>query len=121
MEEQTEQSVSEAELVVNFLREEHELTKLAKALDKASKKAVEFLQSVLEDVKADGLRRQQAAEKILTFVLAASKQINDDNMARLIAQAKLVGAKGSPLPLGDGKRSTAPQGPKLDFDNVRTV
>jgi hypothetical protein len=123
---QTEVTVPNADstttAVITFLKDEHELTKLAKALDKASKKAVDFLTSVLEDEKADSLRRQQAAERILTFVLAANKQINDDNMARLIAQAKLGGAKGQPIPLGEGGKPTNTlPGPKLDFDNVRQV
>lgn len=117
---QNEDSATAA--VITFLKDEHELTKLAKALDKASKKAVEFLQSVLEDPAADSLRRQQAAEKILTFVLQANKQINDDNMARLIAQAKLGGAKSQPIPLGEGGKPTnALPGPRLDFDTVRQV
>jgi uncharacterized protein with PIN domain len=109
---------STTDIVVNFLRDEHELTKLAKLLDKASKKAVEYLQTVLEDVNVDGARRQQAAEKLLTFMLAANKQINDDNMARLIAQARLGSGKKKPLQLKEGDK---PAGPRLDFDNVRQV
>ncbi len=104
--------------VVNFLKNEHELTKLAKALDKASMKAIKFLEEVLADVNADSLRKQQAAEKILTFCLTASKQINDDNMSRLVAQVKLGGGKGRSVTLTDGARPSVPQ---LDFDTVREV
>jgi uncharacterized protein with PIN domain len=105
--------------IITFLKDDHELAKLAKALDKASLKAVEFLKTVLEDEKADSLRRQQAAEKILSFALAANKQINDENMARLIAQARLGKGK-KPITLTPGEKPQQ-QGPRLDFNNVREV
>ncbi len=107
-----------APAIVNFLKTDHELAAVLKSLDKASKAAVKFLEGVLTDEKADGLRKQQAAEKILTFYLQASKQMNDDDMARLIAQAKLGNGKGRSVGLTGGER---PEAPALDFDTVRKV
>ena len=105
--------------VVTFLKEKHELTKLLKSLDTAATKAVKLLTDTMNNDKTDEKTRLECANKIIGFYMAASKQINDEDMARLIAQVRLGGNNGG-FKLKPGTSSPAAP-PALDFTNIREV
>jgi phosphate uptake regulator len=115
-------TVQEETTAPSFLKDKHELAKLLKTLDKASAAAVKLLTDIVDnadpDMKVDLTQRQKAAEKIIDFYLATSKQVNDDELSRLIAQVKLGSKKR--LTLDDDTGEVKPKA-KLDFSDIRKV
>jgi hypothetical protein len=102
--------------VVSFLKGKHELARLLKSLDKASQAAVDLLIRTMENSEDEKLRAA-CAKDLLTFYAAVSKQISDDDMARLVAEVKLGGGRGRTLKLTPGE----PEKPALNFDEIREV
>lgn len=118
MTEVTVQDPANTQPVVSFLKEKHELTTLLKSLDKASTKAIKLLTDTMDNAKTDEKTRLECANKIISFYMAASKQINDEDMARLIAQVRLGKPQGKSVGLTDGDK---PPQPALDFTNIKKV
>lgn len=98
-----------------FLRSKHELEGLLEKLGKASDAAVKFLKDVVEDVEQSPKMRMECASKIIAYQMEASKEINTDNIQRLVAEIKV-------------KQLGAPAGGKLipnravvDFSKIQDV
>jgi hypothetical protein len=89
----------------------HELAKLVRDLKKISKKAIEVLERGLDS--QDERVRMIAAEKLLKFYTDSAKDVNEDELKRLLLEVKLRGMVGA--------GSTAQEdddAPALDFDNI---
>lgn len=102
----------------SFLDDKLKLDKLLRSLDKASKAAVAALESAL--TSTDEKIRVAAADKLLAFYVATAKEVNNDQIQRLIAELKLNGGRGKrlvELPNGD----TKPNRPLVDFQTIREV
>lgn len=105
------------EQATDFLKDGIQLKKLLKALDKASKSALETLEKVMEETKDEKLKAS-CAEKILTFYLSTAEKENADRMQRMIAQIKIGNGQGKLIPLeGDEK----PKRPTVDFSTIREI
>lgn len=101
------------------------LSPILKALRPASTKAVKVLEDILDDEKADVKLKASAAEKLLSFYMQTIKDINSDQVQRLIAELKL-GPKGKMLiPVGQtpaqGEEPTpGKRKPIVDFTTIRS-
>jgi len=102
----------------SFLTDNIDLKKLHKELSKVSKEAIDVLLACLKS--QDERLRMSAATKLLEFQVTVSKEINTDQMQRLIAEIKLNhGPKGRLTPL-DGEEEEKPR-PIVDFSNIRSI
>lgn len=87
----------------------HELKPILTKLKKVSKKAIEVLEKAL--TSDDEKIRVAAAEKLLKFYVDTSKEVNQDEMNRLILEIKTSGLIGQGSTVEDNT-------PVLDFDNL---
>lgn len=102
-----------------FVKKKHELDKLLKSLEKAVPEAVALLVEIMSDDKVPVDVRMKCASKLIDSKIDTVKQINADEMARLVAEYK-IGSGGKLI----GRGSTAEEKdntPALDFDNIREV
>lgn len=90
---------------------------LLKSLKTASKAAIEVLEKALES--PDEKVRVSAAEKLLQFYMQTAKEINNDQVQRLIAELKLHPNRKPMTPVGNSP-SGAPK-PIVDFSTIRDV
>lgn len=88
----------------------HELKPILTKLKKVSKKAIEVLEKAL--TSDDEKIRVAAAEKLLKFYVDTSKEVNQDEMNRLILEIKTSGM------IGQGSTVPEDNAPVLDFDNL---
>jgi hypothetical protein len=89
----------------------HELAKLVRDLKKISKKAIEVLEKGLDS--QDERVRMLAAEKLLKFYTDAAKDVNEDELKRLLLEVKLRGMVGAGSTAQEDEDT-----PALDFDNI---
>jgi hypothetical protein len=109
----------------SFLKDKIQLQKLLKDLNKASKEALEILVNIMETTKDEKLKAQ-CAKDILQFTIATNKEVNADQMQRLIAEIKLNRApQGKLIPLNDPEDVSSGKGvgdrPVVDFSTVRSL
>jgi hypothetical protein len=105
----------------SFLTDKLKLDKLLRSLATASKKAVEALETALNS--QDEKVRVAAADKLLAFYVSTAKEVNNDQIQRLIAELKLNGGRGKrliPLEHGGEGQSGRPR-PVVDFETIRDV
>ena len=108
--------------IPSFIRKRHELDKLFKALQELSPKAIELLEGILEDVELPIKIRFEAAQTLLNKQIDTAKQINADEMQRLIAEYKFNRDGGRLKGIGNGSTvDDDDDTPLLDFDNVRQI
>jgi hypothetical protein len=94
-----------------IFKKEHELTDLLKKLKKLSKKTIEVLEQGLES--KDERIKQQAANKIMDYLISMSKEVNQDQLARLVLEVKTSGL------IGAGSTATQDDNtPELNFDEI---
>ena len=104
----------------SFLDDKLKLDKLLRELSKASKKAVDALESALSS--PDEKIRVAAADKLLAFYVATAKEVNNDQIQRLIAELKLNGGRGKRLvELPNGDAPAGSKRPLVDFTTIREV
>jgi predicted oxidoreductase len=99
-----------------------DLYKLLKKLDKASLEALENLVKIMETTQDEKLRAQ-VSKDIIRFKIDVAKEINTDQMQRLIAEIKLNrGPQGKLIPL-EGASDTEDQikRPIVDFSKVHSL
>lgn len=94
---------------------EHKLTKLQKKLSLATSSAVELLKKTMLNTEIDIELRIKCAKDLITFESNVTKQINDDQMAKIIIQMRNDPSKA--IILKDGKPTT----PSLDFSNIKKI
>jgi hypothetical protein len=99
----------------SFLVSSLDLKPVLKRLSAQSKAAIDVLVKLLES--KDERTRMSAATKLLDFQVQIAKEINADQMQRLIAQVKLGSDAGgkSPLLVPEDKR------PLVDFTTIREI
>lgn len=103
----------------SFLDNRLELDALLRKLKTASNKAVQALEAAL--ASPDEKIRVAAADKLLAFYVQTAKDVNADQIQRLIAELKLNGGRGKRLiPLEQGGEAGKPR-PIVDFTTVREV
>jgi hypothetical protein len=88
----------------------HELARLVRDLKKISKRAIEVLEKGLDS--QDERVRMLAAEKLLKFYTDSAKDVNEDELKRLLLEVKLRGTAGAGSTVEDDDT------PALDFDNI---
>lgn len=98
--------------VPDFLDTPADLKKLLRSVSAQAKPAVEALVGLL--VSKDEKIRLTAATKLLELQMMIAKEINSDNLNRLIAQVKIGNKKLFP-------GSDDPDKPLVDFTTVRSV
>lgn len=97
----------------------HELKKLIKEANKASIKALDALIQIMENTEDDKLKAQ-CAKDIIQMTVALNKEVNTDQMQRLIAEIRLNrGPQGKLVQLEDGEDKPLP--PKVDFNTIKIV
>lgn len=116
----SDQAVSTASVVVelkqevpSFLHGGIDLKRLLKDVAKQSKPAVEALVKLLES--KDEKVRLTAAKTLLELQVTVAKEINADEVNRLIAEMKLQGASKALVPVEEEDR------PLVDFTTIREV
>jgi hypothetical protein len=107
----------------SFIRDKGELSNLLKFLSKVSASAVEILVDAMN--AKDGVDQKTkiaCAEKLLDFQIACAKQVNDDNMQRMIAEIKLnrtpLANNLSAIEFDEEKRRNRPV---VDFSQIQDV
>lgn len=105
-----------AEPVPTFVRRKGELTKIQKKLEKISEDMVDFMLAAIESDKTEMKLRLLYAEKLLGYHVEVSKLVNQDNLARMVAEIKTNGR-----PLGGSTAISTMNAPRVDFDNVISV
>jgi hypothetical protein len=93
-----------------IFRKDHELADLLKRLKKLSKKTIEVLEQGLEST--DERIRQQAANKIMDYLINVSKEVNQDQLNRLVLEVKTSGLVGA------GSSVQEDNTPILNFDEI---
>jgi hypothetical protein len=96
----------------SVFKKTHELSKLVRDLKKISKKAIEVLEKGLDS--QDERVRMIAAEKLLKFYTDSAKDVNEDELKRLLLEVKLRGMVGA----GSTAQEDDDETPALDFDNI---
>jgi len=116
----SDQAVSTPSVVVelkqevpSFLNGGIDLKRLLKDVARQSKPAVEALVKLLES--KDEKVRLTAARTLLELQVTVAKEINSDEVNRLIAEMKLHGASKALVPVEDEDR------PLVDFTTIREV
>jgi hypothetical protein len=105
----------------SFLRNKGELSALLKSLSRVSEEAVAILVAAMSATEGvDQKTRIACAEKLIDFQISCAKQVNDDNMQRMIAEIKL---NKQPL---DGNLTTIEyeernNRPIVDFSNIQEI
>lgn len=102
----------------SFIRKSSELTKLLKGLTKASVKALEILETGMES--KDEKIATSCAEKIISYLLATSKEHSSDQMQRLIAEIRFKG-QGRTRQLDATGAQDVPNRPVVDFSTIRSI
>jgi hypothetical protein len=92
-------------------RKKHELDKFVKDLKKISKKAIEVLEKGLSS--DDERIRMLAAEKLLKFYTDSAKDVNEDELKRLLLEVRFRGMVGAGSTAQEDEDT-----PSLDFDNI---
>lgn len=105
---------------MTFIKDNNELTKLLKRLEKATTKAVDVIEDIMESSKDEKVR-MQAATKLLEFQVATSKEINTQNMQNMIAEIKLNRDAGGLRGIGYGDASESSNVPLVDFGTIKTI
>lgn len=105
------QTMSPAPRRVSFIRAgQHELTKLNRGLKKLSQEALDVLKEQM--TSDDPKLKLEAAKMVLRYHVDISKQINDEEMARAIAEIRFAGANTNSL------SEDIDDMPVVDFDNL---
>ena len=104
----------------SFLTDSIQLKKLLKDLNKASTKALETLITVMDTTKDEKLKAQ-CAKDILQMTVQTNKEVNTDQMQRLIAEIKLCrNPQNRTIQLEDAdSEKTAP--PIVNFGVIKVV
>ena len=105
-------TISYVEEKPSFVKKSHELDKLLKKLSKESDGAVDFLREMMEDKTIDTKYRIDCASKIIAFQMETAKDINTENIQRLVAEIKMKG----PTQLVPQNKT-----PLVDFNTIRVV
>lgn len=92
-------------------KQNHELTKVLKLLTQESASAVAALIELLHD--KDPKIKLAAASKIIEHQESIAMQINNDQMQRLVANAKFGNALGGGTDIDDDT-------PSIDFNSIQT-
>jgi len=104
----------------SFLNDNIQLKDLLKKVSRETKKAIEVLVSAMDS--ADERIRLQAATKLLEFQVTIAKEINADQMQRLIAEIKLNRQPASKLiPVAPEDEEAKKKRPIVDFSTIREV
>lgn len=98
----------------SFLKQSIDLKRLLKDVSRQSKPAVDALVGLLSS--KDEKVRLAAAKSLLDLQVSVAKEVNQDQIQRLIAEFKLNSANGKSLvPLEEDDR------PMVDFTTIREV
>jgi len=104
---------------LTFIKKKHELDKMLKSLEKMNPTVLKVLDELFESEDIPLKTKAEYALKTLELQSSVVKQINADEMARLVAEYK-IGSGGKLI----GRGSTAEETdstPALDFDTIREV
>lgn len=101
----------------SFIRRKGELSQLLKSLTRVSEDAVSVLIDAMTDSSVDKKTKISCAEKLLDFQISVAKEVNSDNMQRLIAEIKLnKQPMGSSLEAIEAEKNSRPV---IDFTTIR--
>lgn len=95
----------------SLFKKTHELAKMLRSIKKVSDKAIKVLEMGLES--EDEKIRMQAAQQLLKFYVDTAKEVNQDQINRLILEIKSTGLIGNGSTANDDDTT-----PKLDFDSI---
>lgn len=98
-----------------FIRKKHELTDLQKLLAKNSALAVQVLIDTMNKEDQTDKEKRECAKLLIQYDIEVSKAINQDNMARMIAEIKMNGNNSKSLHVEDDNT------PLVSFDEVQAV
>lgn len=104
----------------SFLTNSVEFKKLKRELGKLSKSALDVLENLL--ASEDEKMRYQAAKAILDLDVQVTKEINQDQMSRMIAELKLNRQPQMKLvQTSQQDEEDKPKRPVVDFATIRSI
>lgn len=103
-----------------FVKKKHELSDIAKRLDKLTIDSIDLMEESLADAenKLTLKERLKLAETILDLKVRITDQINKDELNRQIAEIR---AKGLSTPLLPNDEKPKPGAPRLDMNTIQSV
>lgn len=105
---------------VNFLKgAPSEFAKQLKMLDKANKQAIETLIEIMQAPDQDTKIRIMCADKITSLWDSAAKSAANDQLQRLVAQARL-GGQGGMKTLVNSEQDSRPK-VSVDFSTIKSL
>jgi hypothetical protein len=107
----------------SFLKDKIQLDKLLKSINKEALSALKNLVQIMETTGDEKLKAE-CANNILKHAVAINKEVNADQMQRLIAEIKLNRSPQNKLiPLNDEDEVSTGKGnrPVVDFSTVRSL
>lgn len=108
----------EAVEVPMFIKKTHELSKLAKRLDKVSDGAIDVIVETMNNPKTDPKLRVACATTLTDMHIKVNDIISKDQLTRQIAELKKNGLS-TPLQLQSGEIKPLP--PRRDFLTIQSV
>jgi len=100
--------------VPSFLTQSIDLKRLLRDVSKQARPALDALIGLL--ASKDEKIRLTAAKTLLELQVSVAKEINTDQMQRLIAEVKLTGASKRLVPIGEDDNR-----PLVDFTTIREI
>lgn len=104
----------------SFLKDEIKLKKLQKKLNKESEEALEVL-VLLMNTTEDQKLKAQCARDILNFTVSVNKEINTDQIQRLVAEYRLGNGGGGKLVPQDSDEDEKPARPTVNFNEIKKL
>lgn len=101
----------------NFLAGTLDLKALGRQLKGLSKKALDKIEALLEN--PDPKMQLAAAQFLINMQIQVTKDMNTDQLQRLIAQVKLGSGRRELIPVNPEDEEDKP--PQLDFSTIRAV
>jgi hypothetical protein len=102
----------------SFLTEKINLTKLQSKLNKAAEKALDTLISIMEETEDEALKAR-CARDIIGMGIDVTKEINQDQFQRLLAEIKF--SRPTTKTLAVETEESKVNRPTVDFTTIRTL
>ncbi len=105
---------------ITFVRK-HDLQKISRQANQGAKDALDYLQEIMKDEAADPKLRLDAAKYIVESNIKIATEINKDQLTRMIAEAKLIGAMGQQTKTIGDETSNEKTAVIVDFSMIQNT
>ena len=105
---------------ITFVRK-HDLQKISRQANQGAKDALDYLQEIMKDEAADPKLRLDAAKYLVESNIKIATEINKDQLTRMIAEAKLIGAMGQQTKTIGDETSNEKTAVIVDFSMIQNT